>query len=55
MRERKASTCAEDDDEQLSLGGPMRPVVVDEGEQRRGVNAAGGSVTLTTWRAPNGK
>ena len=48
-REKKISVSAEADDDLLSLG----PVVVDG--PTMGVGAAGGSVTVTSWRAPSGK
>ena len=53
MREKRFSLCREDEDDALSLDGPRpRPL---QGGTKRGINAAGGSFTQTSWRAPTSK
>ena len=53
-KERKASINNDEEDKLLSLG-ESPPVVEGSEDEGRGRNAAGGSVTLTSWRAPNGR
>ena len=52
-REKNVSTSKESNDDLLSLTGPGHVVNDGNGEQEMGVGSAGGSITLTSWRAPN--
>ena len=56
LRDRRTSTNADaDDHEELLSSAGQIPVVGMEEEEGTGVEAAGGCVTRTSWRAPTGK